>query len=411
MSGASLIYGIDGHLRWPLGYVLGSRFFPRATEHTSETMTACVFDKHGDAKDVLEMRKVPQPVPTRDQVLIRVVATGVNPVDAKLRANPVPSWYLPKPKITGTDVAGVIISAPAGSKLRAGDRVIAMMPVHGAMWGACAEYAACDERLIARIPDKMPLVEAAALPLVSLTVLQALAPVVRTMRESGAKPAGERILIHAGSGGVGSFAIQYCAHTLGMRVISTCSAANAELVKSLGAERVVDYNAVRFEDAIDARSLVAVLDPLSYIYEKRSLPLLRAGGHYIQIASSPWRALSGDADPLGLAIPEARLERVALGWVRGLVSRTMPRLHGLLWGAPECNYHLVFVHENGAQLAEVARMVERGEVRAVVDRVFPFVEVAAAHERVETGHTRGKVVVLVADEEKVLREVRRGVGK
>jgi alcohol dehydrogenase len=386
------LYQTNGQLRWPLRLLLSHRFFPRATDDPTETMSTCVYESHGDASR-LGMARIPKPVCVSGQVLVRVVGAGVNPVDLKMRANPIPSEYFPKPKIPGTDISGIVVSAPPGSSFAAGDRVIAMMPLLGAKWGACAEFAAVDERLVARAPPNVPLLHAAALPMVALTVMEALEPVARALGETR----DARILVQAGSGGVGSFAVQYCARVLGMSVTATCSGPNVELVRSLGAERVIDYQREAFEQVLEPSSLDVVLDVLSYACEERTLKakLIRPGGHYVKIASSPWETSAADADPLGLGIPEARLDRLLGGFLKARVS-------GCAGGVRR---HLVFVHPSGAVLAQAAGAVERGEVRPVIDKVFPLERMREAHECVQTGRTRGKVVIEVADEATVLAEL------
>lgn len=236
-----IFYTSNGQVRWPISMLFSQRYFLSATEHPSETMQACAYGEHGDASQ-LEVKRVPRPVCVAGQVLIRVVGAGVNPVDVKLRENPIPREIIPLPKVPGTDVSGVVVAAPEGSKFKAGDKVFAMLQILGQKWGACEELVAADEKLVARAPASIPLLHAAALPLVSLTVLQALAPVVDAFGGvEGAR--GKHVLVHAGSGGVGSIAVQYCSKVLGMHVSTTTS--NAQLARDLGAERVINYKEVR----------------------------------------------------------------------------------------------------------------------------------------------------------------------
>jgi len=230
----SLLYESTGNVRWPFRLFFSHRLFPSATDHPTETMAACAYDEHGDSSK-LTARRIARPVPVAGQVLIRVVGAGCNPVDVKLRENPIPRFYLPLPKVPGTDISGVVVRSPGGSAFSAGDRVVAMLPIEGSTWGACEEYVAVDESLVARAPTNTPLLHAAALPLVGLTVVQAMEPVVRAF---GGQTEGKTVLVHAASGGVGSIAVQYCAHVLGMRVVATCSAANAQFVRDLGASQV-----------------------------------------------------------------------------------------------------------------------------------------------------------------------------
>lgn len=356
--------------------------FPRiAIPDTATPMTAAVYTRHGDADVIEVVDTYPRPRPAKGQVLVRVRAVGVNPVDFKMRQHPVSGMVFPKPQIPGTDIAGEVIDPNGVSGLSVGQRVFGMMPLLGSTWGGSAQFAPVDASLLAVMPDKMDFVEAAALPLVALTVMQGL---------DAARPSpGQRVLIQAGSGGVGTFAIQYCRHALGLRVATTCSPRNEELVRSLGAEVVIDYHQQDFTRQIQDYDVV--IDPLGYQYERKTLSsgvLRRIGGHYIHIAGSDWSR--PQRDPLGLSIPEAAPHRVLRGYrkqlTRNLIART---------GLPVAQYHFVFVHPDGARLTRLVPQLEAGKIKAVLDRTFPLSEIADAHRHVESGHTRGKVVIEV----------------
>ncbi|CAM9692749.1 unnamed protein product [Discosporangium mesarthrocarpum] len=362
------------------------RFFSVAKPHASELMRCVRYSAIG-SPEVLEFTpEIPRPCPVKGQVLIRITASSVNPVDCKFRAHPVARPFRPVPKIPGGDVSGTVVEAPAGSAFEVGNTVFALAPLLGQMWGTCAEYIAIDEKLVAPSPASIQdLAEASALPLVSLTIVQAMDPVVRSLGDTQ----GKQVLIHAGAGGLGTFAIQYCKNVLGMCVACTCSSRNGALVRGLGADVVIDYTVQDFEEV--CQDYDVVIDPLPYIYRGRSLRVLkRQGGHYVHIASSPWRPGASDCDPLGLAIPEARADRMLGGAVRtlwGNISSALgrgPLLHGP-----------VFVHPSGEELRHVSGWVDAGLIRPVVDRRYPLEKAAEAHAYVEEGHARGKVLVTV----------------
>ena len=375
-----------------LGLLAPGRFPPSPLASSTETMAAAVFRAHGGPEELnLEQFPKPEPQPGAAQVLIRVCGAGLNPVDFKMRRSSIPKVAYPVPKICGSDVSGVVVEAPEGSRFKAGDRVIAMLPLLGTQYGGYAEFACVDERSVAKVPTGQragaDLVELATLPLVACTVVQALRPVVAAM---GGNTRGKRCLVQAASGGVGSLAVQYCANTLGMEVIGTCSAANADFVRSLGAAQVLDYRTQRFEEELSG--LDVIVDPLAYMYEERTLgspDLLRSGGHYVHIAGSAWQDDPASRDPIGVGIPEAAPHRVARGYLRAL--------YGMLpWtGGP--SYHFVFVHPDGAALEEIAAAVGRGEVRPVVCRRFALGEARDAQMFLEEGHARGKLVLQVWD--------------
>lgn len=354
------------------------RFAAVAAADREQTMAATCYQHHGGPEVLQYDAQHPRPIRTAGQTLVRVQAAGVNPVDYKMRQHQLPQLVFPLPKIPGTDIAGEVVETDADSGFDVGDRVFGMMPLLGTPWGACAEYAAVAHRFFAKAPPSIEFVGAASLPLVALTVIQGLS------RAIGREPTeGKRILIQAGSGGVGTFAIQYCSHVLGMRVATTCNAGNVELVRSLGAEVVIDYRQEKFEEQI--RDYDFVFDPLGHRYAERTLRsgVLRRGGHYVHIAGSDWPPESAgrfirEASPLNL------LSAFSRQWCRNGAMRV---------GIGKAYYHLIFVHPCGTTLQRVADYVDRRMIAPVLDRTFPLEQTAAAHEYLEQGHTRGKVVI------------------
>jgi alcohol dehydrogenase len=272
-----------------------------ASKDPDRTMRAVVYERHSPDPAGLKLAVVPRPAIRPHQVLVQVRAAAINPVDFKFRRGAVPSFMLPKPKIPGQDVAGVVVevgdqaNAIKGSddaEWKVGDRVAAMVPSLLSPWGTLAEYVAVDAKLLGRIPDNFPgdshkvgdvgggadvFASAASLPLVALTV-------VRAFDRVGYEDwTDKKVLIQAGAGGVGSFAVQYVKHVLkASAVATTASAAKAPLLERLGADLVIDYRTTPFEDAVQDYDVV--LDPMSWTYEKRTLQsnVLKPTGWYLK---------------------------------------------------------------------------------------------------------------------------------
>jgi len=237
-------------------------------------MRAACYDSHG-GQTVRRMRE-DYPMPTRRKgwVLVKIMAAGVNPVDYKLCRGDVPSILVPKPKIFGGDLAGVVVECDADSKkFKKGDKVFGMMEYKYTKWGTYAEMACVRESALARMPKNLSFPEAACLPLVTLTSIQALRR-GGICEKSRGQLKGKRILIHAGSGGVGSVAIQLARH-FGLYVITTCSAKNAAFAKSLGANEVVDYRAQKFEEELKNNPVDFVFDVMGADIEKRSHQIIK----------------------------------------------------------------------------------------------------------------------------------------
>lgn len=329
---------------------------------------------------------MPRPVRRPGQALLRVSAAGLNPVAFKLRREPVPELLIPLPSVVGYDVAGTVVAAASSSSLRVGDRVVSLLPfLLTGGWGACAEYVAVDADLLAPAPDDLPPSAAASLPLVGLTVLQAFEPVIKAMGGEAAMR-GKRILVQAGAGGLGSFAVQYAAHVLHMEVTATCSEGNAEFVRLLGASATHDYKGKPFDEAFKGAGFDVVFDPLAYMYRNRTLRagVVKSGareGHYIAILGSPWQ---GAASPFGFI---ADFCQIIAANTAALVSRG-PCVHGP-----------VAVRPDGAMLRRVVSLVDKGVVRPVVEEgnIYPLERVVDAHERMEDGHVRGKLAILVRE--------------
>lgn len=349
-----------------------------AKPHAEKRMRAAVYYEHGPANVLHVEDSWPRPVPTSHQVLIKVVAAALNPVDFKYRRNHVPSFILPKPKIPGHDVAGVIaeVGDRVGSRWKVGDRVAAMVPNLLSPWGALAEYVAVGADLLARVDPSTDLKDAASLPLVAATVIQAFALL------GDVDLRGRKILIQAGAGGVGSFAVQY-AKQHGMQVLTTASAEKANLLIALGADEVIDYRTTSFEDVV--LDCDVVLDPMSWAYEERTLQssVLKPSGHYVSVTSSDWSLHDGKEKT---NTPSQALRLVKHKLVNLFKQGAIPK------------YGQVLVSPNGAQLQLAMDLLGNSSIHAVIDQEFTLDQVVDAFEYLEQGHASGKVVIVVDDE-------------
>eukprot|EP01032_Pedospumella_encystans_P026123 gene26123-29510_t len=313
-------------------------------------MTAAIYSQHGDESVIEITERMMRPTAGEDELLVKVLSCGINPVDVKLRENSLPEWFIPLPKIIGSDLCGVVIQVGknVGGDYRVGDRVFAMMPHIWSGWGSAAEYATVHKSIVAKAPSNISDIEAASLPLVGLTVLQGFQQFVSSHPND---TAGRRVLVQAAAGGLGSFAVQYCKNELGMQVYATCSEKNMEFVRSLGADEVINYATTRFENVCE--DMDVVFDPMAYLYEDRTFRsnVLKKGSYYIHVASSPHSLLPENRDIFGLTIPEAAPAKILRGHVTAIVR------HCLCWlGMPVARYVYQFVHPDGARLAQVAAL-------------------------------------------------------
>lgn len=310
-------------------------------------MKAIRFHDYGPA-EVLCYEDVPMPVVGPGEVLVKVHATSVNPVDCKAREGAMSRFRpLPLPFIPGWDFSGSVAALGEGvMEWAAGDEVYGHPPLFSS--GTYAEFVAVPESACARKPVSIDHARAAAVPLAGLTAWQALF-------EHARMQAGQTVLIQSGAGGVGSFAIQL-AKAKDLRVIATASARNLELLRELGADEAIDYNAVRFEDMVSGVDVV--IESMAGEVRERSWKTLKPGGLMIALTGAP--------------------PTDAMAAERGFRQQTM------------------LVHPDGAQLAEIGALIDAGKVRPVIEAVFPLVEAAEAHRRSESGHARGKIVLQVA---------------
>ena len=332
-------------------------------------MKAFVLDRYGSANRV-RAGEMPEPELREEDLLVQVHAAGVNLLDSKIRSGEF-KLILPYrlPLSLGHDVAGVVVRA--GSRVRRfkpGDEVYAR-PADGRI-GTFAEFCAIHEDDVAIKPKALSMEQAASIPLVGLTAWQALI-------ERASLQQGQKVLVHAGSGGVGTFAIQLAKH-VGATVATTTSTANVDLVRSLGADIVIDYKKEDFADVL--RDYDVVLQSLDKVTLEKSLRVLKPGGQIVSISGPPDTAF---ARSLGAS------------WVLRMVMGALS--HGIRAKAKrrQAHYSFLFMRANGAQLTEITSLIESGIIRPVVDRVFPFASTKEAMAYVEAGRAKGKVVVSV----------------
>ncbi len=331
-------------------------------------MKALVIHRYG-GPDVMKVEDRPAPAVGDRDVLIDVRAASLNPVDFKLREGKVKLITdPPRPIGLGCDVAGVVAATGKDvTRVRAGDEVFARL--EKSRMGGLAEQVAAHEDVVAIKPRGLSFAEASSIPLAGLTALQALRDV------AGVKP-GQRVLIHAGAGGVGSLAIQI-ARRLGAHVLATGSTGNLELIKSLGAHEAVDYTVAGAVEAV--RELDVVLDTLGGDSEKRSLAQVRRGGVVVGVAGMP-------------DLPFARTSLP--GWVRPVIWLiTAGRRRAARKAGAEFRY--LFMRPDGSQLAELGAWIDDGTLKPLIHRTYPLTEVGEAFAELERGRARGKIVVTI----------------
>ena len=332
-------------------------------------MKAFILDSYGSNKR-LRLGAMPAPALGDHDVLVEVHAASVNPLDSKIRDGEF-KLILPYrlPVVLGNDLAGVVVRV--GAKVRGfkpGDEVYAR-PDKDRI-GTFAELIAMNEADVAMKPKNLTMEEAASIPLVALTAWQALV-------EIGKLTKGQKVLIHAGSGGVGTVAIQLAKH-LGATVATTTSGANADFVKGLGADIVIDYRKDDFETILDGYDVV--LNSLGKDTLEKSLSVPKPGGKLISISGPP------DAQ-----FAKANGSSWLLQQVMRVLSFGIRRKSKLR----RVSYSFLFMRASGEQLSKITALIEGGVIRPVIDRVFQFEATNEALAYVETGRSKGKVVVKV----------------
>jgi NADPH:quinone reductase-like Zn-dependent oxidoreductase len=308
----------------------------------TETMKAVRIHSFG-GPDVLRFEDAPRPEPATRQVLVRVHAAGVNPVDWKIREGKL--GQIPLPSIMGSDFSGEIEAlGPGVEEFRVGEQVFGSVADES---GSYAQYALAPIAHIVEKPKQIDHATAAAIPVPAMTAWQAL------FDEAKLSP-GQRVLIHAASGGVGNFAVQF-AKWKGAHVIGTASGSNADLVRSLGADEFIDYRSTRFEDAV--RDVDVVFDTIGGDTQERSWKVLKKGGVLVSIVQPP--------------------------------SEQSAKAH---------NVRGIFMREDATrneELIQISKLVASGQVKVNVETILPLREARKAQELSQTGHARGKIVLKV----------------
>lgn len=332
-------------------------------------MKAVVMNKYGD-ENVVHITDIDKPQIRHDEVLIEVYFAGINAIDVKIpkgQMKPLLNFNLPL--ILGTDISGKIVEIGSSiTRFKIGDEVYASFST--SKMGAFAEYVKASENELSIKPKNLSFEEAASIPLVGLTVYQALHDIANVTK-------GQKVFIKAGSGGIGTFAIQF-AKALGAEVATTTSAKNLQFVHQLGADHVIDYHKENFENILNNYDVV--LDSVDGEPIARGLSILRPGGHLLSVVGPPDVKFAKAA---GLSF--------IFRWIFGLLSWNINRLSKKI-GA---HYSFVFVKPNGNQLEKIKDLVESGKIKPVIDRVFPIDMAREALSYVAAGRTRGKVVLRI----------------
>src|SRR2546423_99410 len=328
--------------------VISCAFTVLRAQTSPSTMKAIVVHEFG-GPEVLRYEDTPKPAPKENEMLIRVIAAGVNPVDDGLRSGHYAKYFGPKPPFTpGSDIAGVVEKTGVQiTKLKVGDAVYAYLDLDRG--GGYAEYAVANEKEAALKPNSLTFEEAAATPIVALTAWQAL---IDTAKLSP----GQTVLIHGGSGGVGSLAIQI-AKTRGAKVIATASTPNQELLKQLGADVAIDYTKQKFEDV--AKDVDVVMDSVGKDTLARSYGVVKKGGFIATLVSR---------------LDQAELDK------RGIRGAS------------------ISVKPDANELAEITKLIDERKIKPIVSLVLPLSDAAKAQEQAATLHTRGKIILKVAEE-------------
>lgn len=330
-------------------------------------MRALVFKRYGGL-DQVAFADIPRPVPKPHEILIQIHAAGLNPVENKIRSGKMKAILrFQLPATLGSDLSGVVVEVGSSvTRFKPGDAAFAC--IDGLRMGALAELAVVTENAAAIKPANLDFVQAASVPMVGLTAWQSL-------KERAHLKPGHKVFIPAGAGGIGTFAIQLAKY-LGAKVATTTSAGNVELVRSLGADEVVDYQKQKFENVL--RDYDAVLDTLGGESLERSFQILRPKGVLVSIVGPPDAAF-GRTRGLNFFMVFAL-------WLLSYKMHRLAKKRGV-------EYSFLLMNPDGSQLAEIGELLKVGSIRPVIDKVFPFDQSKEALAYLELGRAKGKVVV------------------
>ncbi|MED2846248.1 NADPH:quinone reductase [Bacillus toyonensis] len=331
-------------------------------------MKAMITDKYG--KVPMRLTELPTPEISKYEVLAEIHAASINPIDFKIRDGKVKMLLkYEMPLILGNDFSGVIVKVGAKvTRFRVGNEIYAR-PRKNKI-GTFAEYIAIHEDDIALKPKNLTFEEAASIPLVGLTSYQALHDIMQLQK-------GQKIVIHAGSEGVGTFAIQL-AKIMGATVTTTASEAGANLVKSLGADEMINYKTEKFEDIL--KGYDAVFDTIGGTTLEKSFNIIKSGGNIVSVSG----------------MPNARFgKEFGSGFFKTLLFSLASKKLTALEKKHNAQYSFLFMKPSGDQLRTIADYIEAGKIKPVIDRVFPFEDAQKAMEYSESGRAKGKIIVKI----------------
>ena len=335
-------------------------------------MKSLMITKYGDINSSLEEQEIAKPALEENQILIKAYSSSFNPIDFKIvRGDFKAMGKVTFPIGTGRDVSGIIEEIGKNiKKFKKGDKVYSR--VNESHVGTMAEYVVSNVKDIALIPSNLSFDESASIPLVGLTSYQALEDIAKLSK-------GEKILIHAGSGGIGTFAIQLAKH-LGAHVTTTTSTKNISFVKGLGADKVIDYTSENYLD--EGAVFDVVFDTLGGEHTLNSFKVIKNEGRVISISG----AIDGaTAEQFGLN----KFIRMILAFQARKVSRAASKKNAM--------YRFLFMSPNGEQLKKIAKLYESGEIKPIIDKTYNFSEAIQALEYLSKGHARGKVIVKIRE--------------
>ncbi|OBW41202.1 Zinc-type alcohol dehydrogenase-like protein [Chryseobacterium sp. MOF25P] len=316
----------------------------------------------------LKLADMPEPIVREDEVLVEIYAASVNLLDSKIKSGEF-KLILPykMPLILGHDVAGVIIKVGSRVKnFKVGDEIYARPSDFHI--GTFAEFISINEKDVALKPNNLTMEEAASIPLVGLTAWQALVEKSKVQK-------GQKVFIQAGSGGVGTFAIQLAKH-LGATVATTASEKSFDFLKNLGADVLIDYKKQNFEDVLIDYDVV--LNSQDSKTLEKSFEIVKSQGKIISISGPPTPVFA---------------EEFNLPWYVKFVTKLLSSKVRKIAKKQNVNYSFLFMKANGKQLAEITKVIESGKIKPVIDKVFPFQNTNEAVKYVESGRAKGKVVI------------------
>ena len=327
-------------------------------------MKALQLVKYGEIKDSLAFNEVNKPTAQANDVLIEIKAAAINPIDKSIVLGNLQSMLpIPLPSTVAYDVSGIVVEkGDEVSNFEIGDLVYSRVPQE--QMGTLAEYVAVIDSAVSKKPGNISFEEAASLPLAGLTVLQSL--------ESVGIKENDKVLIHAGSGGVGSLAIQY-AKSKGAYVYTTTSTNNVSWVKELGADRVIDYKTEDYKTIVKEADIV--FDTLGQNYTLEAFQVIKQGGKVVSVIG-----------PLDQASAK----------MFGMVDYKLPEDLAKLSSDKDAEYKFVFMHPNGVHLGEIKALIEDEKIKPIIDKVYPFSECIEAFEHLASGRAKGKIVIKIA---------------